>query len=72
MGEIVAKAEGVFLWVIFVVRTLLEDVHSGDKVVDLRSRLLIKNPTLVITGHKRLSQLTRPMPKLSTVAPFSP
>jgi hypothetical protein len=41
MNEIVTRADGVFLWVILVVRALLEDLRTGDKITDLRSRLHI-------------------------------
>jgi hypothetical protein len=37
--EIVGKAQGVFLWVYLVVKSLLEGLQSADRVLDLRRRL---------------------------------
>ncbi len=37
--EIVTKADGVFLWVRLVVRSLLEGITYGDSIDELRSRL---------------------------------
>lgn len=37
--EIVEKAEGVFLWVILVVRSFLNGLRNGDSISDLRKRL---------------------------------
>jgi hypothetical protein len=37
--EIVNKADGVFLWVKFVVRSLLEGITNGDTISQLQSRL---------------------------------
>jgi hypothetical protein len=39
MGEVVERADGVFLWVILVVRFLLECITTGDKVLDVTQRL---------------------------------
>jgi hypothetical protein len=38
-NEIVAKANGVFLWVTLVVRSLLNGLRNGDSISDLRKRL---------------------------------
>ncbi|KAI0875414.1 hypothetical protein GGS24DRAFT_295783 [Hypoxylon argillaceum] len=37
--DIVPKAQGVFLWVTLVVRSLLEGLTEGDRISDLRQRL---------------------------------
>jgi hypothetical protein len=37
--EIVTKADGVFLWVRIVVRSLLEGMSYGDSIDELQSRL---------------------------------
>ncbi|KAI8277551.1 hypothetical protein K4K59_009456 [Colletotrichum sp. SAR11_240] len=37
--EIVARAQGVFLWVLLVVRSLLEGLRNEDDIHDLRMRL---------------------------------
>ena len=37
--EIVNRAEGVFLWVVFVVRSLLNGLYNNDDLVDLQNRL---------------------------------
>ena len=37
--EIVAKAQGVFLWVILVVKSLLKGLRNADRVCDLQRRL---------------------------------
>jgi hypothetical protein len=39
VNEIVAKADGVFLWVTLVVRSLLRGLGNGDDISDLRRRL---------------------------------
>ena len=36
--EIVNKASGVFFWVFLVVRSLLEGLSSGDRMIDLQKR----------------------------------
>ncbi len=41
MHEIVTRADGVFLWVILVIRTLLGDLRAGDKITNLQERLYI-------------------------------
>jgi len=38
-AEITSRSEGVFLWVILVVRSLVSGVHNWDDVEDLRRRL---------------------------------
>ncbi|KAM0801407.1 hypothetical protein BDR22DRAFT_170924 [Usnea florida] len=37
--EIVNKASGVFFWVFLVVRSLLEGLSSGDRIIDLQKRV---------------------------------
>jgi len=37
--EIVQTADGVFLWVFLVVRSLLEGLTNADRIVDLQRRL---------------------------------
>ncbi|KLU87987.1 hypothetical protein MAPG_06977 [Magnaporthiopsis poae ATCC 64411] len=44
--DIATKAEGVFLWVLLVVRSLLEGLTDGDSVDDLHERLEELPPTL--------------------------
>jgi hypothetical protein len=44
--EIVEKAEGVFLWVFLVVRSLLSGLTNADKISDLQRRLRLLPPTL--------------------------
>jgi hypothetical protein len=39
MDNITAKASGVFLWVVLVVRSLLEGLAEGDRISDLQHRL---------------------------------
>jgi len=39
MDEIVQRADGVFLWVILVVRSLLTDLQANDKISDLTRNL---------------------------------
>ncbi|KAL2116945.1 hypothetical protein VTJ04DRAFT_9113 [Mycothermus thermophilus] len=39
VNEIVEAAQGVFLWVILVVRSLQEGLLNGDRIVDLQTRL---------------------------------
>jgi hypothetical protein len=39
VDEIVEAAQGVFLWVILVVRSLQEGLLNGDRIVDLQTRL---------------------------------
>ena len=39
MTDIVKRADGVFLWVTLVVRSLLGELRNGDKIADLRERL---------------------------------
>ncbi|KAK4198003.1 hypothetical protein QBC40DRAFT_341612 [Triangularia verruculosa] len=39
INEIAAKAEGVFLWVRLVVRSLLVGLTNGDRIIDLRKRV---------------------------------
>jgi hypothetical protein len=39
VNEVVGKAQGVFLWVILVVKSLLEGLQNADRVLDLRRRL---------------------------------
>lgn len=46
IDDIVSKAEGVFLWVILAVASLLEGLRNYDKVSDLRRRLEILPPDL--------------------------
>jgi hypothetical protein len=41
MKEIVTRADGVFLWVILVIRNLLGEIHIGDNVINLQERLHI-------------------------------
>ena len=41
MTEIVRRADGVFLWITLVVRSLLKDLQNSDKISDLEQRLLI-------------------------------
>ncbi|KAK3314328.1 hypothetical protein B0H66DRAFT_461305, partial [Apodospora peruviana] len=38
--EIVDKAQGVFLWVFFVVRSLMRGMRNMDSIADLRARLV--------------------------------
>jgi len=37
--EVVQRADGVFLWVILVVKCLLEDLKSGDQLYNVKDRL---------------------------------
>ncbi|OAK96177.1 hypothetical protein IQ06DRAFT_296956 [Phaeosphaeriaceae sp. SRC1lsM3a] len=39
VDEIVAAANGVFLWVVLVVRSLLDGLHNGESMARLRARL---------------------------------
>ncbi|KAK4148964.1 hypothetical protein C8A00DRAFT_19297 [Chaetomidium leptoderma] len=39
IDEIIEAAQGVFLWVILVVRSLQEGLVNGDRIVDLEARL---------------------------------
>lgn len=39
VNEIVANAEGVFLWVFLVLRSLLEGLTNADRIIDLQRRL---------------------------------
>lgn len=39
LEEIVSKASGVFLWVIIVVRAILDGLRNGDRIDELRSHL---------------------------------
>jgi hypothetical protein len=39
MDNITSKASGVFLWVVLVVRSLLEGLAEGDRISDLQRRL---------------------------------
>jgi AraC-like DNA-binding protein len=39
MDDITSKASGVFLWVVLVVRSLLEGLTEGDRISDLQRRL---------------------------------
>ncbi|KAH8895388.1 hypothetical protein GQ53DRAFT_855821 [Thozetella sp. PMI_491] len=39
MGSIVENAEGVFLWVLLVVRSLLDSLTDADQIADLQHRL---------------------------------
>jgi len=39
MEEIVQRADGVFLWVTLVVKSLLENLKSSDQVSDIKDRL---------------------------------
>ena len=39
--ELVTRANGVFLWVTLVVRSLTKDYCEGDRVLDLRRKLLL-------------------------------
>ncbi|RDW75803.1 hypothetical protein BP5796_06624 [Coleophoma crateriformis] len=39
MSELVDRAEGVFLWVVLVVRSLLKGLEAGDRVQDILDRL---------------------------------
>jgi hypothetical protein len=41
MKEIVKRADGLFLWVILVIRNLLGEIHTGDNVINLQERLHI-------------------------------
>ena len=41
MTEIVRRADGVFLWITLVVRSLLGDLCKGDNISDLQQRLRI-------------------------------
>ncbi|KAI0434366.1 hypothetical protein F5Y09DRAFT_251143 [Xylaria sp. FL1042] len=46
VNEVVAKAEGVFLWVSLVVESLLQGLKYGDRESDLKRRLDSLPPTL--------------------------
>ena len=39
LQEIVDKAQGVFLWVFLVVRSLMEGLRNADRMIDLKRRL---------------------------------
>ena len=39
VNEVVSKAQGVFLWVFLVVRSLLTGLTNADRIMDLRRRL---------------------------------
>ena len=39
VAEITNRADGVFLWITLIVRSLLKDVRTEDKISDLRNRL---------------------------------
>ena len=39
VDEVVSKAQGVFLWVFLVVRSLLTGLTNADRIMDLRKRL---------------------------------
>ncbi|MCJ1431082.1 hypothetical protein MMC27_000432 [Xylographa pallens] len=41
VNEITEKASGVFLWVVLVVKSLLNGLRNHDKIQDLQSRLLL-------------------------------
>ena len=41
VSELVTRADGVFLWVTLVVRALTKDYCEGDRVLDLRRKLLL-------------------------------
>lgn len=39
LREVVDKANGVFLWVFLIVRSLLQGLTNADRIVDLQKRL---------------------------------
>ncbi|KAI8630989.1 hypothetical protein F5Y19DRAFT_463797 [Xylariaceae sp. FL1651] len=39
--QVTQKASGVFLWVVLVVKSLLEGLQDGDTIADLQARLLL-------------------------------
>ena len=57
LEAIAQKAEGVFLWVNLVVRSLLSGVVNGDRVLDLQKRLEALPPDLEHLYEKMLSSL---------------
>ncbi|KAH6698160.1 hypothetical protein BKA61DRAFT_530992, partial [Leptodontidium sp. MPI-SDFR-AT-0119] len=67
LKEIVEKAEGVFLWVKLVVRSLLDGIRNRDDLDDLWEQLrrLPKDLTLL---YKRLLELVEPYQKWASQA----
>ncbi|OCL03823.1 hypothetical protein AOQ84DRAFT_368031 [Glonium stellatum] len=55
--EIVDKAQGVFLWVFLVVRSLLQGLTYADRISDLQRRLGLLPPTLEDYFHHMLNSV---------------
>lgn len=57
--DIVEKAQGVFLWVVLVVMSLLEELRNYDRITDLRQRLDVLPPDLENLYKHMLNKLQR-------------
>lgn len=55
--DVVGKAEGVFLWVVLVVHSLLKGVHNGDDIRELKHRLEVVPSDLSDLFEQMLSKL---------------
>jgi hypothetical protein len=57
INEVVAKADGVFLWVRFVVKSLLQGIGSRDTISDLQRRLPLLPGDLEALYHHILANI---------------
>lgn len=57
--EICKKAQGVFLWVKLVVRSLLDGVSNSDRMADLRARLEVLPADLEELYHHMLAKIEK-------------
>ena len=68
--EIVEKAQGVFLWVVLIVRSLIRGFTYGDRIVDLQKRLRLLPATLEDYFKHMLNQVEEEVYKEQTARIF--